>query len=140
MANESSSRLQIIPEQPDAPRLVEDPPGPKALAIIERDRRATSPSYTRDYPLVIERGRGLVVEDPDGNRFLDFTAGIAVCSTGHCHPYVVEAIHDQADRFLHMSGTDFYYGPQAELAERLARVAPMSGPNRATTSTRMTWK
>lgn len=122
--------LVLIPDQPDAPRLVTPLPGPRAAAIVERDRRVTSPSYTRDYPLVIERGRGLVVEDPDGNRFLDFTAGIAVTSTGHCHPYVLKAIHEQADRFLHMSGTDFYYEVEAALAERLAKIAPMTGRNR----------
>ena len=89
-----------------------------------------SPSYTRDYPLVIEQAIGSVVTDPDGNRFLDFTAGIAVTATGHCHPYVVRAIQEQAERFLHMSGTDFYYEQEVALAERLASLAPMSGRNR----------
>lgn len=103
-------------------------PGPKARRIIERDRSILSPSYTRDYPLVIERGEGCLVTDPDGNVFLDCAAGIAVCATGHSHPAVVKAIKEQADRFIHMSGTDFYYEPQVELAERLAKHAPFRGP------------
>lgn len=123
-------KFELIPEQPTAPHLVTTLPGPKAAAIVERDERVLSPSYTRDYPLVIHRGIGLVVEDPDGNRFLDLTAGIAVCSTGHRHPYVVRAIHAQTDRYLHMSGTDFYYEPEVALAERLDAVAPMDGPCR----------
>jgi 4-aminobutyrate aminotransferase len=95
--------------------------------MIERDARVVSPSYTRGYPLVIERGEGAVVEDVDGNRFLDCTAGIAVNATGHSHPAVVEAIAEQARRFLHMSGTDFYYEPQVRLAEELAALAPIAG-------------
>ena len=86
-----------------------------------------SPSYTRVYPLVVARGYGSTIEDVDGNRFLDFTAGIAVTSTGHCHPEVVAAIVDQAQRLIHMSGTDFYYAPEIELAERLAELAPGHG-------------
>ncbi|MBZ5557511.1 MAG: acetyl ornithine aminotransferase family protein [Acidobacteriia bacterium] len=103
-------------------------PGPKAKAIIERDAAVVSPSYTRGYPLVIERGSGATVEDVDGNVFLDCAAGIAVNSTGHSHPDVVRAITDQAQRFLHMSGTDFYYDLQVRLAEELATIAPMRGP------------
>src|SRR5215469_16866490 len=91
------------------PTLVTPLPGPKAAAVIDRDDRVISPSYTRSYPLVAQRGEGSMVEDPDGNRFLDFAAGIAVVATGHCHPTVVEAVQRQAARFLHMSGTDFYY-------------------------------
>src|SRR5438309_6987618 len=102
-------------------------PGPRAKAIIDRDAIAVSPSYTRTYPLVIERGSGAMVEDVDGNVFLDCTAGIAVNSTGHCHPDVVKAISEQAQRFLHMSGTDFYYEPQVRLAEELAAVTPIDG-------------
>src|ERR671930_1803517 len=94
-----------------APDIKTPLPGPKAKAIIEGDARFVSPSYTRDYPLVIARGEGAVVEDVDGNLFLDFAAGIAVNSTGHAHPDVVKAITDQAQKFLHMSGTDFYYEP-----------------------------
>ena len=102
-------------------------PGPRAAELIARDRRFVSPSYTRGYPLVIARGEGAVVEDVDGNRFLDCAAGIAVTATGHSHPEVVKAIVEQAGRFLHMSGTDFYYEPQVRLAEEIAAVAPMSG-------------
>src|SRR6266849_1733245 len=99
-------------------------PGPKAKAIIDRDKTVVSPSYTRGYPLVIERGCGLMVEDVDGNVFLDCAAGIAVNSTGHSHPDVVKAITDQAQKFLHMSGTDFYYEQQVQLAEALGAIAP----------------
>jgi 4-aminobutyrate aminotransferase len=106
------------------PQLHTELPGPKARAQLERDARYTSPSYTRVYPLVVERGSGAVIQDVDGNLFLDFTAGIAVTSTGHCHPKVVAAIKDQADKLLHMSGTDFYYGPQTDLAQRLAESGP----------------
>src|SRR5271157_2772908 len=110
--------------RPDLPHLVGLVPGPRARAIIERDQRAVSPSYTRSYPLVVERGQGALVEDPDGNRFLDFNAGIAVVATGHCHPRVVEAIQRQAARLIHMSGTDFYYEEMVALAEALSRIAP----------------
>ena len=102
-------------------------PGPRAKAIIERDRAVVSPSYTRGYPLVIERGSGAMVEDVDGNVFLDCSAGIAVNATGHSHPDVVEAITKQAARFLHMSGTDFYYEVQVRLAEELAAIVPIQG-------------
>ncbi len=105
-------------------------PGPKAADLLARDAEYVSPSYTRVYPLVVERGSGAVVEDVDGNLFLDFTAGIAVTSTGHCHPEVVAAIKDQADKLLHMSGTDFYYRPQIDLAERLAQVSPGKSPKK----------
>ena len=106
-------------------------PGPKARAIIERDGKVVSPSYTRDYPLVIARGEGAVVEDVDGNLFLDCTAGIAVTSTGHSHPEVLKAIDEQARKFLHMSGTDFYYDVQVRLGEELSAIAPMKGPHRS---------
>ena len=112
----------------DAPQLKTSLPGPKAKALIERDGNVVSPSYTRDYPFVIARGEGATVEDVDGNVFLDCAAGIAVNSTGHSHPTVVAAIVDQAQKFLHMSGTDFYYEPQVKLGEDLAATAPMSGP------------
>src|SRR5499427_9255258 len=95
-------------------------PGPKAAELIARDGKAMSPSFTRAYPFVMDHGQGCWATDVDGNTFLDFTAGIAVCSTGHSHPRVVAAITDQARRFLHMSGTDFYYRVEIELAERLA--------------------
>src|SRR5437660_11750980 len=106
------------------PEIRTELPGPQARVLLERDERYMSPSYTRIYPLVVERGSGAVIEDVDGNRFLDFTAGIAVTATGHCHPQVVEAVTDQAHKLLHMSGTDFYYRPQIDLAERLAACAP----------------
>ena len=105
-------------------------PGPRAQHLIALDSTYVSPSYTRVYPLVAERGEGLWIQDVDGNRFLDFTAGIAVNATGHCHPKVVQAIKDQADRLLHMSGTDFYYTAQIALAEKLASLAPGEGIKR----------
>ncbi len=106
-------------------------PGPKAAALIARDAAVISPSYTRGYPLVIARGSGCAVEDVDGNVFLDCAAGIAVNATGHAHPDIVRAVTAQAQQFLHMSGTDFYYEPQVQVAEALAAVAPMDGPVRA---------
>jgi 4-aminobutyrate aminotransferase len=105
-------------------------PGPNAQKVLKGDAQYISPSYTRSYPLVAKRGRGVVVEDVDGNEFLDFSAGIAVVSTGHCHPEVVKAIQKQAGELIHMSGTDFYYENMITLAERLAKIAPMSGPVR----------
>ena len=110
-----------------APDIKTPLPGPKAKALIDRDRKFVSPSYTRDYPFVIARGEGAVVEDVDGNRFLDCAAGIAVNSTGVSHPEVVRAISEQAAKFIHMSGTDFYYEPQVRLAEELAALAPIDG-------------
>lgn len=112
------------------PSLRTELPGPRARALLERDERYMSPSYTRVYPLVVQSGSGAVIEDVDGNLFLDFTAGIAVCSTGHCHPEVVAAIQDQAAKLIHMSGTDFYYQPQIDLAQRLAELAPGKSPKR----------
>jgi 4-aminobutyrate aminotransferase len=112
------------------PKLVTPLPGPKARAIVEADDRLISPSYTRSYPMVAKRGRGLRVEDVDGNEFLDFAAGIAVVSTGHCHPEVVAAIQKQAGELIHMSGTDFYYESLVTLSERLSAIAPMPGPHR----------
>src|SRR5947209_1656684 len=100
------------------PRLHGPLPGPNARRIVEADDRYISPSYTRSYPLVAKRGRGVRVEDADGNEFLDFAAGIAVTSTGHCHPEVVAAIQKQAAELIHMSGTDFYYEALVSLAER----------------------
>ncbi|MEH1970625.1 acetyl ornithine aminotransferase family protein [Nostoc sp.] len=113
---------------PRTPHLVTSLPGPRAQAIVQRDRAVTSPSYTRDYPLVVSRGQGCMVEDVDGNIFLDMTAGIAVTATGHAHPEVVKAIQEQSGRLLHMSGTDFYYEPMVELAEQLATRAPFPQP------------
>src|SRR5260370_10366603 len=116
--------------RPDLPNLVTPLPGPNAQAIIARDHAVLSPSYTRGYPFVMRRGEGALVEDVDGNRFLDFNAGIAVVATGHSHPRVVEAVQRQAAQFLHMSGTDFYYENMVELAEKLARIAPGGVPRR----------
>jgi len=115
----------------EAPRIVTELPGPKARELIERDGRVTSPSLARAYPLVPARGSGCVIEDVDGNRFLDFNAGIAVASTGHGHPAVVEAIRRQAGELLHYSGTDFYLPIYAEVCERLDRIAPIAGDTRA---------
>jgi 4-aminobutyrate aminotransferase len=112
----------------DYPELVTPPPGPRARAVIERDARTMSQNYRKDYPLVVESAAGPVVVDVDGNRYLDFAAGIAVAATGHCHPEVVAAIQRQAERFLHMCATDFYYENVVALAEGLARRAPGPGP------------
>lgn len=106
------------------PKIKTSLPGPKAASLINIDRDRVSPSYTRGYPLVAEKALGLWIDDPDGNTFLDFTAGIAVCATGHCHPKVVHAIKKQADKLIHMSGTDFYYTSQIALADKLARLVP----------------
>ena len=115
----------------DAPQLKTPLPGPRAKALIDRDGAVVSPSYTRSYPFVMARGQGVAVEDVDGNVFLDCAAGIAVNSTGHSHPDVVNAIVEQAKKFLHMSGTDFYYEPQVQLAEEMNRIAPLAGPKRS---------
>jgi 4-aminobutyrate aminotransferase len=105
-------------------------PGPRAKKLIKLDKSFVSPSYTRVYPLVVDKAKGLWVHDVDGNIFLDFTSGIAVNATGHCHPQVVKAIQMQAKKLLHMSGTDFYYTPQIILAEKLANLAPGKGTKR----------
>jgi len=115
----------------EAPLIRTALPGPKAKAIIERDGKVVSSSYTRSYPFVMARGTGAVVEDVDGNVFLDCAAGIAVNSTGYSHPLVVAAIVDQAQKFLHMSGTDFYYEPQVALGEAFNEIAPFSGQKRS---------
>ena len=112
------------------PKLNGTVPGPKAKAAVEADHKWMSPSYTRSYPLVARRGRGIRIEDVDGNEFLDFAAGIAVNSTGHCHPEVVAAIQKQATELIHISGTDFYYESMMQLAERLSGIAPMPGPHK----------
>jgi 4-aminobutyrate aminotransferase len=106
------------------PRIVTKLPGIKAQKILKKDKKYISPSYTRSYPAVIEQGEGCWVWDVDGNKFLDFNAGIAVCATGHCHPEVVEAIRKQAGKLIHISGTDYYYPQQVELAEKLAEITP----------------
>ena len=115
---------------PDYPKILVPPPGPKARAIVERDEAWTSTCYIKEYPLVVSRGQGVMVEDVDGNRYLDLMAGIAVSSTGYGHPKVVAAIKDAADRFLHICGSDFYYEGMAALCERLARLAPGTSKKR----------
>src|SRR5882762_6025955 len=105
-------------------------PGPNAERVLAADQRLISPSYTRSYLMVAKSGRGIVVTDVDGNEFYDFSAGIAVTSTGHCHPDVVAAIQKQAGELIHMSGTDFYYESMVQLADRLSKIAPMPGPHR----------
>jgi 4-aminobutyrate aminotransferase len=112
----------------DYPKIVVPPPGPKAQRVVERDLEWTSTCYIKEYPLVVSRGNGVMVEDVDGNRYLDFMAGIAVSSTGYGHPKVVAAVKEAAERFLHICGSDFYYEAMATLCERLARVAP--GPSK----------
>ncbi|MBY0375005.1 MAG: acetyl ornithine aminotransferase family protein [Bryobacteraceae bacterium] len=122
-----STTVQV---RPDLPHLVTTLPGPKAKAIIDRDHAVLSPSYTRGYPLVVQKAEGAMIEDPDGNRFLDFNAGIAVVASGHCHPRVQRAIQDQAAKLIHMSGTDFYYENMVQLAEKLAALVPAAREER----------
>jgi 4-aminobutyrate aminotransferase len=117
----------MAPQVDDLPRIVTKLPGPKAQRIIASDARYISPSYTRSYPLVAQRAAGAIVEDVDGNRFLDFSAGIAVTATGHCHPDVVRAIQTQAESLIHMSGTDFYYSLMPDLARKLESLMPGGG-------------
>ena len=105
-----------------------DLPGPKAREYVARDKEAVSPSYTRGYPFVMERGEGCLAWDVDGNRYIDFNAGIAVTATGHAHPKVVKAVQEQAAKFIHMAGTDFYYAVQIALAEKLNSLVPGDGP------------
>lgn len=102
-------------------------PGPNAKKLIEQDFQYVSHSYTRDYPMVAKCGEGAFVEDVDGNVFLDFSSGIAVCSTGHCHPKVVDAVKKQSETLIHMSGTDFYYEPQIDLAREMSKIVPIEG-------------
>lgn len=111
----------------DYPSIVVAPPGPKARAVIAKDKEFSSPSYIKEYPLVIAGGKGAMVEDADGNRFIDWMAGIAVSSTGYAHPAVVKAVQDAAAKFFHICGTDFYFQGFADLCERLAKSAPGGG-------------
>ncbi len=112
------------------PKLVGPLPGPNAKKVLKLDDEFVSPSYTRGYPLVVKNGRDAMIEDVDGNIFLDFAAGIAVCATGHCHPDVVAAIQKQAAELIHISGTDFYIPNMAELAQKLAQIAPGAEPKK----------
>ncbi|MDD5655951.1 MAG: acetyl ornithine aminotransferase family protein [Elusimicrobia bacterium] len=114
----------------DYPRIITAPPGPKARKIIELDREFSSPSYIKEYPLVVAGGRGAMLEDVDGNRYIDWMAGIAVSATGYNHPKVVAAIQEAAGKFLHICGTDFYYEAMARLCQRLAETAPGRGKHR----------
>ncbi|MDP9158935.1 MAG: acetyl ornithine aminotransferase family protein [Acidobacteriota bacterium] len=120
----------LLEPKTTGPKLITALPGPNAKRAVEADDQYISPSYTRSYPLVAKSGRGIVVTDVDGNEFFDFSAGIAVTSTGHCHPEVVAAIQKQAAELIHMSGTDFYYESLVTLAKRLSAIAPMKGPHR----------
>ncbi len=121
---------QAAAAAPPAPHLVTELPGPRARELMARDDAVTSPSLTRAYPLVAESGSGYVVTDVDGNRFLDFAAGIAVAATGHAHPDVVAAITAQAEQLIHIAATDFYEPRYIELSERLAAIAPFEEPAR----------
>ena len=125
-----AGRIPAASEIRDYPHIEIEPPGPKARELIEMDRAVTSSCYIKVYPLAVARGRGAMVEDVDGNRYLDFMAGIGVASTGHAHPKVVAAIQEAAEEFLHICGTDFYYQRLAELCGRLARLAPGSSRKR----------
>ncbi len=111
----------------DAPLIKVEPPGPRAREILERDRRLLMQSFVRWYPLVIERGEGFIVEDVDGNRYIDFNSGLAVLNVGHNHPRILDAIREMLGRITHYSLTDFYYREAVELAEKLVSIAPMSG-------------
>src|SRR5215475_8232688 len=106
------------------PEIKTDLPGPRAREIVASDTRYISPSYTRTYPLVMKRGRGAMIEDVDGNIFLDFNAGVAVCATGHAHPRITDAIKAQVEEFIHISGTDYYYPHLPALARKLNELVP----------------
>ena len=108
----------------DAPKIITELPGPKARAVIDAEAGVASRSLIKEYPLVVDHGKGLIIEDVDGNRFLDFMAGIAVTLTGHCHPDVVGRIQRQAEHLLHICGTDFYYDAYTQLCQRLAALGP----------------
>lgn len=120
-----------MPTKEQAPLIRVTPPGPKARQVLARDKRYLSPSYTRVYPLVVRRGSGMVIEDEDGNRYLDFNAGVAVAITGHCHPQVVEAICRQTRELIHMAGPDFYYHQMSDLAKKLTEITPGRWPKKA---------
>jgi 4-aminobutyrate aminotransferase len=133
MTTQVQSPVRVASDETHArfgPKLTPNMPGAEARRMIAEDEALMSPSYTRGYPLAVRSGRGCRIEDVDGNEFLDFTAGIAVNSTGHCHPEVVKAVQEQAGKLLHMSGTDFYYDLMPKVAARLSEIAPMAGPHR----------
>ena len=122
--------MSSLAERSTCPHIQTPLPGPRARKVIDSEAPCISPSYTRFYPLVVARGEGCRLEDVDGNLFLDFTAGIAVCATGHCHPRVVAAVQQQSEQLLHMCGADFYYESLAQLAIKLAEIAPGRTPKR----------
>ena len=125
------ARSPFPPDYPgEYPRVASSLPGPRAKEMIARDQRTVSQNLSKDVPLVVSRGQGMVVEDVDGNRFLDFAAGISTVSTGHCHPDVVRAVQDQAEKLIHICYTDFYYPVYIDLCDELARIAPISGGKR----------
>jgi len=125
------ARSPFPPDYPgDYPKIVTPLPGPKARELMARDARTVSQNLTKDVPLVVARGQGMVVEDVDGNRFLDFAAGISTVSTGHCHPEVVKAVQEQAGRLMHICYTDFFYPVYVDLCEELSAIAPMRGSKR----------
>src|SRR3954454_12952545 len=116
---------------PKRPEIKTELPGPKGKKIVEADAQFVNPAYPRpDFKLVAERGEGVWVEDVDGNIFLDCNAGVAVCSTGHCHPEVVRAIQDQTAKLIHMCGTDFYYRHMPALAKKLDEITPVPSPTK----------
>jgi 4-aminobutyrate aminotransferase len=132
-SKDTSEKLTSVmpPAYPgEYPKIVVPPPGPKTKEWNARDRKVVSQNLTPDYELVTERASGMVIEDLDGNRFLDFAAGISTVSTGHCHPEVVRAVQQQAERLIHVCYTDFHYPAYIELCETLAKLAPMPGNNR----------
>ena len=112
----------------NAPSILTSLPGPKAQTLIDDDLGATSPSLIKEYPLAVKQAKGMMIEDQDGNIFLDFMAGIAVTGTGHCHPQVVKAIQDQSKKLLHICGTDFYYTGYSDLCKKLQELAPGNNP------------
>jgi 4-aminobutyrate aminotransferase len=124
MPSSKSSKATVNSPLGIAPSITTPLPGPKAKGLIDRDEKYSSPSYTRDYPLVVDRAVGSVVQDVDGNRFLDLAAGIAVCATGHCHPEVVKTIEEQTRKLIHICGSDFYYPPMVDLMEKLSAITP----------------
>ena len=119
-----------VSTEPKSPEIKTALPGPRAKEVLDKDAHFVSPSYTRDFPLVVQRGHGAMLEDVDGNMFLDFNAGVAVCVTGHTHPEIVTAIQKQATELIHISGTDYYYPLLAQLAEKLDQVSPGDAPKK----------
>jgi len=122
--------LAVVFMENKYPKIVVRPPGPKARELLSRDEAVISPSYVRFYPLVVESGKGCIIRDVDGNEYIDFNSGLVCLNVGHCHPKVVSAIKEQAERLLHYSNTDFYYEPSVKLAEELCKITPGSFPKK----------